>query len=44
VRINWLILSVGVLFRLDSDLSLHRPIEGVTIPNGTSWTLDNKTM
>jgi sugar lactone lactonase YvrE len=34
----------GVLFRLDNDLSLHRVIEGVTIPNGTSWTLDNKTM
>ncbi len=25
-------------------MSLHRVIEGVTIPNGTSWSLDNKTM
>lgn len=33
-----------MLFRLDPDLSLHRAKEGVTIPNGTSWTLDNKTM
>lgn len=34
----------GILFRLDSDLSIHRVVEGVTIPNGTSWSLDNKTM
>ncbi|CZT16994.1 related to gluconolactonase [Ramularia collo-cygni] len=34
----------GVLFRLDPDLSLHRMKEGVTIPNGMSWTSDNKTM
>ncbi|THY93972.1 hypothetical protein D6C93_05476 [Aureobasidium pullulans] len=34
----------GVLFRLDPDLSLHRIKEPVTIPNGMSWTLDNKTM
>lgn len=34
----------GVLFRLDSDLSLHRVVEGVTIPNGTTWTKDDKTM
>ncbi|KAF2159292.1 hypothetical protein M409DRAFT_60989 [Zasmidium cellare ATCC 36951] len=34
----------GVLFRLDPDLSLHRVTEGVTIPNGTSWSADNKTM
>lgn len=27
----------GVLFRLDPDLSLHRVIENVTIPNGTGW-------
>jgi len=31
-----------VLFRLDPDLSLHRVIEPVTIPNGLSWTSDNK--
>ena len=23
---------------------MHRVVEGVTIPNGTSWSLDNKTM
>lgn len=34
----------GVLFRLDSDLSLHRMKTGVQIPNGMSWTLDNKKM
>lgn len=34
----------GVLFRLDPDLSLHRMKEGVTIPNGMSWSADNKTM
>ena len=34
----------GILFRLDDDLSLHRVLEGITIPNGTSWTKDNKTM
>jgi sugar lactone lactonase YvrE len=27
----------GVLFRLDSDLSLHRVKEQITIPNGMSW-------
>lgn len=32
------------MFRLDGDLTLHRVIEGVSIPNGTSWTLDNKTV
>lgn len=34
----------GVLFRLDGDLSLHRVREGVTIPNGTTWTRDDKTI
>lgn len=34
----------GILFRLDADLSLHRALEGVVIPNGTSWTKDAKTM
>ena len=32
------------MFRLDGDLTLHRILKGLTIPNGTSWTLDNKTM
>jgi len=35
---------VGVVFRLDPDLSLHRMIENVSIPNGISWTADDKTM
>jgi len=34
----------GVLFRLDPDLSLHRVIENVTIPNGMGFTLDEKSM
>ena len=34
----------GVLFRLDPDMSLHRMIEGVSIPNGMSWSSDDKTM
>ncbi|KAL9098299.1 MAG: hypothetical protein Q9163_006018 [Psora crenata] len=33
----------GILFRLDSDKSLHRMIENVTIPNGMGWSLDGKT-
>lgn len=39
-----LIGDSGVLFRLDPDLTLHRMLEGVTIPNGISWTSDSKTM
>ena len=34
----------GVLFRLDGDLTLHRTLEDITIPNGTSWSKDLKTM
>ncbi|KAI4198771.1 MAG: hypothetical protein LQ346_002699 [Caloplaca aetnensis] len=34
----------GVLFRLDPDMSLHRMIENVTIPNGIGWSRDNKKM
>jgi sugar lactone lactonase YvrE len=34
----------GILFRLDSDLILHRVLENITIPNGTSWSKDAKTM
>jgi len=36
--------SLGVLFRLDPDHSIHRVKDKVTIPNGMSWTLDNKYM
>jgi len=39
-----LISLIGILFRLDPDLSIHRVKAPVTIPNGTSWTLDNKFM
>lgn len=38
------ITDEGVLFRLDPDLSVHRMKAPVTIPNGMSWTLDNKWM
>lgn len=34
----------GVLFRLDPDLTLHRLIENVTIPNGMGLSLDERTM
>ncbi|KAL9599093.1 MAG: hypothetical protein Q9219_004051 [cf. Caloplaca sp. 3 TL-2023] len=36
--------SEGVLFRLDPDLTLHRMIENVTIPNGIGWSLDDTKM
>lgn len=34
----------GVIFRLDPDLTLHRMIEKVTIPNGMGFTVDGKIM
>ena len=34
----------GVLFRLDVDLTLHRIVEKVTIPNGIGWNVNNDTM
>ena len=34
----------GVLLRLDPDLSLHRMIEKVTIPNGMGFSADGRTM
>ncbi|KAH8177188.1 SMP-30/Gluconolaconase/LRE-like region domain-containing protein [Sarocladium implicatum] len=34
----------AILFRLDSDGSFHRMEEGMTIPNGMSWSSDNKLM
>ncbi|KZF26206.1 hypothetical protein L228DRAFT_235308 [Xylona heveae TC161] len=34
----------GVLFRLDPDLTLHRMIKKVSIPNGIGWSADDKTM
>ncbi|KAF2666748.1 putative anterior fat body protein [Microthyrium microscopicum] len=35
---------VGTVFRLDPDLSLHKMIEGISIPNGVSWSKDEKTL
>lgn len=32
-----------MLFRLDPDLSIHRVKTQVSIPNGISWSFDNKT-
>ncbi|KAJ5294175.1 hypothetical protein N7508_008996 [Penicillium antarcticum] len=34
----------GVLFRLDPDLSLHRMLTSVTIPNGIGWNAADDTM
>ncbi|MCJ1282095.1 hypothetical protein MMC26_001418 [Xylographa opegraphella] len=36
--------DVGVVFRLDPDLTLHRMIEKVTIPNSIGWSADDTTM
>ncbi|QDS68620.1 hypothetical protein FKW77_001357 [Venturia effusa] len=36
--------DIGVVFRLDPDLTLHKMIENVSIPNGISWSRDDKTM
>ena len=38
------VTNEGALFRLDPDLTLHRVIEKVSIPNGIGWSLDGKTM
>lgn len=35
---------IATIFRLDPDGSLHRMIEGVSIPNGISWSKDDKLM
>ena len=32
----------GVLFRLDPDMTLHRMLEGVSIPNGMGWSTDDR--
>ena len=34
----------GVLFRLDPNMTLHRMIENVTIPNGICFSPDEKSM
>jgi sugar lactone lactonase YvrE len=38
------ITNEAVLFRLDTDGSLHRILEGVTIANGLSWNEKDDTM
>ncbi len=35
---------VGVLYRLDPDLSLHRLDTGIVVSNGPCWSLDNQTL
>jgi sugar lactone lactonase YvrE len=34
----------GTVFRLDPDMSVHRMIENVTIPNGIGWSPDDTKM
>lgn len=34
----------GILFRLDPDLTLHRMLSPVTIPNGIGWNAADDTM
>lgn len=36
--------SAGSLYRLDTDLTVHRMLSGVTISNGIDWSLDGRTM
>jgi L-arabinonolactonase len=36
--------SVASLYRLDSDLSCHKVVEGVTCSNGLAWNPDSRTM
>lgn len=37
-------LISGTLFRFDSDLSRHFIKDGLSIPNGISWSKDDRTM
>lgn len=34
----------GGLYRLDTDLSVHRVLGGVTISNGLAWSFDRRTL
>ncbi|KAF2729152.1 hypothetical protein EJ04DRAFT_447873 [Polyplosphaeria fusca] len=34
----------GAVFRLDPDLSLHRPLSNILIPNGTTWNSADDTL
>ena len=35
---------IGALYRMDSDLSVHRMIEGIGCSNGLAWSPDSQTM
>jgi L-arabinonolactonase len=35
---------IGSLYRMDTDLSVHRMIDGVGCSNGLAWSPDSKTM
>ncbi len=36
--------ATSALYRLDSDLSVHTMVTGVTVSNGVGWSPDNRTM
>ena len=36
--------KIGSLYRLDPDLTCHRIIEGLGIPNGLAWSPDSRVM
>lgn len=36
--------TVGALYRVDSDLTVHRIASGFGISNGIAWSPDNRTM
>lgn len=36
--------SEGAVFRLHPDGALHRPLDAITIPNGTTWNRQDDTM
>ncbi|KAF2752222.1 SGL-domain-containing protein [Sporormia fimetaria CBS 119925] len=38
------VIDEGAVFRLDPDLTLHRPLDKITIPNGTTWNKLDNTM
>ncbi|KAF2279391.1 uncharacterized protein EI97DRAFT_174833 [Westerdykella ornata] len=38
------VVDEGAVFRLDPDLSLHRPLSNITIPNGTTWNKQDNIM
>lgn len=36
--------GVASLYRMDTDQTVHKMLEGVTVSNGIAWTKDRKTM